>query len=144
MAREIEISTAADVLAVTDEISRQLRLGKIPRVRISVPRDQKTARQRKYFYGGIIRGALKYEALEGVDVDSLVDALLTEASTGVLRFGNVDIPKIKRISTMNTEEMSHLIKISLHWLSLNFGIYILIPKEYYKKQGWEYDETIDR
>jgi len=134
MARTIEISGVADILEVTEEIQKHLRNGKIPSVTISVPREQKTARQRGYFYGGIIAGALQSEELKHVSKDDLEDALLEIAATERIQIGNVvDIPRRKRVSAMDTEEMSHLIDMALHWLSKEFGIYIDTPEEYFAK-----------
>ena len=135
MACKIEINTVEDIFRVTEEIARQLRNGHIPEVTIKIPRDQKTAKQRAYYYGGIIAGALKHDVFADVTKEELEDVLLDQASTGRIQIGSkVDIPKRKRISAMNTEEMSYLIDVSLHWLSAEFGIYIDTPAEYFARQ----------
>jgi hypothetical protein len=135
MAFEVEITNASDVLAVTDEIGRQLRNGKIPSVTIKVPRDQKTANQRGYFFGGIIATALRHEIFESVTQDELVDAIIELESTEHIDIGGkITIARHKRISARDSEEMSHLIDFALHWLLSEFGIYIDTPEEYYARQ----------
>jgi hypothetical protein len=138
MGKTILISGASDILDVTDEISRCLRNNYVPEVTIKVPRDQKTARQRGYFYGGIIEGALSeepFKSLSDFGKEEMEDLLISITINDRIRIGNnVDIPRLKSVSSMDTEEMSRLIDVSLHWLVSEFGIVIDTPEEYYAKQ----------
>lgn len=102
--------------------------------------EPKTAQQRGYFYGGIIKECMESNAFAGKTKREIEFELLMAACPEprelIGKNGQVRIVYTPPdIASKNKEEMSKIIEACLAWLLLELDIYVRSPEEYYLSKG---------